>query len=359
MSNYIKEQNEVIDWLKHPNELGKAPSKIEFVKEFTDPEGVNCKIFKYKTGMFSPWLLAIHSDSGIFSEQEKYDEATAVEKSQAMIDYLKQYWKSIALNEEEKKSRDKNAKPFMGFVLKAESKFEPGVFVDKFQKDWNEKLSATESEGEPKEGSDARIYSLDNGLSVVLGYMDMKIPNEEAEYHAKYNFGWPEAVAVANSHKAHVMVTVMGNGDRRSKAMLYAKAMVTLCSIENNIAVYANSIVYDPKMFENMRKLILQDQLPIPVLVWCNMGKEEEGVSAWTCGMEHFGLDELELVKCKREPSEIQGLMLILVNYCISNDITFRDGETVGLAADLQLKIEKSKGFNTNTEGETLKISFA
>ena len=57
MANYENEMREVADWLKHPNELGKAPFKMEFVKEFTDEEGCHCLIFKFKKGLFSPWLM--------------------------------------------------------------------------------------------------------------------------------------------------------------------------------------------------------------------------------------------------------------------------------------------------------------
>ena len=107
MANYENEMREVADWLKHPNELGKAPFKMEFVKEFTDEEGCHCLIFKFKKGLFSPWLMAIHSDSGIFSEQERYDENNDIEQATQMLTYLKQYWKSIALNEEEQKEETK------------------------------------------------------------------------------------------------------------------------------------------------------------------------------------------------------------------------------------------------------------
>lgn len=39
MNNYNEEKQNVIDWLCHPSELGKAPAKIEFTKEFTDADG--------------------------------------------------------------------------------------------------------------------------------------------------------------------------------------------------------------------------------------------------------------------------------------------------------------------------------
>lgn len=357
--SYEKERDEVINWLKHPNELGKEPSKIEYVKEFTDPDGVHCLIFKFKAGLLSPWCLAIHSDSGIFSEEEKYDEKRDIEQAQALVDYLKQYWKNVALNAEESKKRAEKAKPFCAFVLKAEPKFEPEEFLKLYEEEWGEKLKGVdEDKDEEKDGTDARIYSNENGLNIVLGYMDMRVPNNEAEECAQYNFFWKEAVETTKTHKAHEVVTVMGVGEIKDKAIFYAKALTTLCRMDNNIGVYTNGVVYEPKMFHSMSKVILEGTLPIPVLVWCGVGKDEKGVSCWTDGMKTFGFDELEMVNVQnKQASEIHSIMLFIVDYCINQDISFHDGEEVGLTAGVKAKIVKSKGVNVDMEGETLKIT--
>lgn len=358
MAKYEKEMQEVVEWLEHPNELGKAPSKIEFTKEFTDPDGIHCLIFRFKKGMLSPWLLAIHSESGIFSEQEKYDEKRDIEQAQAMIDYLKSYWKSMALNEEERRGRVERAEGFHAFILKAEPKFEPDVFLQAYEKEWGVSLQEADEEGkEARDGVDARIYTDENGLMLVLGYMDFKIPEEEAEENARFNFMWKDAVATAASHTAHEIVSVMGDGSLREQAMFYAKAVMTLCQMENNIGVYANGVVYEPKMFLAMSELLHNDQLPIPVLVWCGLGQEEEGISGWTDGMKCFGFDEMEIVKMEQKPSELQNLLFSLVNYCINNDVAFRDGETMSLTTSMQLKIKKSKGINVDPDGETMKLT--
>lgn len=363
MANYENEKKEIVDWLKHPNELGKAPSKIEFVKEFTDEDEVHCLIFRFKSGLFSPWLMAIHSDSGIFSELEKYDEANDIEQASKMLDYLKQYWKNIALNEEEKKLREEKAENFHAFVLKKEAKFEPDLFVEMFEKEWGEKLQ--NSDGEPdsdtnkevREGTDARIYCSENGIRLIIGYMDFAIPDDEAVTNAKYNYMWPAGADVAATHTAHEVVFTSGGDSIKERAFFYSKVISTLCKMENNIGLYANGVVYEPKMIVQMCELVKEERLPIPALVWCGIGKEEQGLSAWTDGMKQFGFDEMEIINSDKKPSELQGFMLLLVDYCISNDIGFHDGESVGLTASVQLKIEKSKGYNVNEDGETLKLN--
>ncbi len=74
--------------------------------------------------------------------------------------------------------------------------------------------------------------------------------------------------------------------------------------------------------------------------------------------MKQFGFDEMEVLNFKQEPSQLQGFMILIIDYCINNNIGFYDGENVGLAAGLQLKVEKSKGCNVDEDGETLKLSF-
>ena len=51
-------------------------------------------------------------------------------------------------------------------------------------------------------------------------------------------------------------------------------------------------------------------------------------------------------------------MMLYIIDYCINQNVSFHDGEEVGLSAGLKAKIVKSKGFNVDMDGETLKISF-
>lgn len=357
MAQYDKEKQELIEWLMHPNELGKAPAKIEFVKEFTDEEDVHCLIFKFKKGMLSPWMLAIHSDSGMFSEQEKYDPATDVEDAKKMVEYLKQYWKNIARNEEEKKERAERAKSFQGFILKKEAKFEPDAFLKLYAEDWGEKLEDTApSEEEAREGVDARIYTNSQGMRVTLGYMDFKVPNEEAEANARYNYMWREAVEVTASHVAQEVVFVSGGDNVRNRAMLYSRVICTLCKMDNNIGLYSNGVVYNPEMITRMYNLIKGDELPLPVLVWIGICQGDTGISAWTDGMKNFGFDEMELLDSKMELQNLQGFMLLLVEYCLKNDISFHDEETVALSASMHLKVKKSKGYNVDEDAETLKL---
>lgn len=357
MEKYENEKQQVVEWLMHPSELGCKPSKIEFTKEFTDEDGIVCKIFKYKKSLMSPWLLAIHSDSGVFSEMKKYDANTEIEDAKVILNFLKEYWKRMASAEEERKVKKEKDTGFQAFVLYKEPVFAPNLFEKAFSEEWGITLQEEDAGTNHEKDSDvdARIYDV-GSMRLVLGYMGFPIPGGEAEANAQFNYMWKEAVFVTGTHKAHMIVTVMGEGSLEEKGKLYTKAVTTLCRQENTLGVYANGVVYEPKMFVAMSEIMKDGTLPIFNLVWFGLGRSEKGVSAYTCGLKSFGKDEMEILDSDRQPSELRDMLINIADYVISEDVILHDGETIGLTADQRLKITQSEG--VNVEGESLKIAF-
>lgn len=359
MEKYESEKQQVIEWLMHPNELGCKPSKIEFTKEFTDEDGIDCKIFKYKKSLLSPWLLAISSDSGVFSEMKKYDESREVEDAKELLAFLKEYWKRMANAEEERKEKKESATGFSAFVLFKEPVFDAKLFETDFSKEWGisleEESGGSDTNRNENSNVDARIYDV-GSMRLVLGYMGFPVPAGEAEANAQFNYMWQDAVSVTGTHKAHMIVTVMGEGSFEEKGILYTKAITTFCRQENTLGVYANEVVYEPKMFAAMSEIMEDGSLPIFNLVWFGLGRSEKGVSAYTCGLKCFGKDEIEIIDSNKQPSELRDMLINIAGYVISEDVILHDGETIGLTAEQRLKITKSAG--VNVEGESLKIAF-
>ncbi len=87
---------ELENWLAHPSELGKKPSKIVYTNSFEDEDGIHCMIFKYKKSFFGKWLLGIVSESGTFSEMQEYNKNTEIEDAKVILNMLKDYWKRMA-----------------------------------------------------------------------------------------------------------------------------------------------------------------------------------------------------------------------------------------------------------------------
>ncbi len=90
----------MLAWLSDPQELGKAPSKIECAGQFEYRE-MTYYIFKFKTGLLGKWLLGVCGGfeeeetepcGHTYSEMQPYHEDTAQQDCIKMIDKIVAYW---------------------------------------------------------------------------------------------------------------------------------------------------------------------------------------------------------------------------------------------------------------------------
>lgn len=89
-------QMNMVEWLSDSQELGKKPSKIEFVKEFELHE-IHYYTFKFKRSVFTSWLVGVsggYVDNDLvpcghtFSDMKEYNATTAHD----MIERIRSYW---------------------------------------------------------------------------------------------------------------------------------------------------------------------------------------------------------------------------------------------------------------------------
>ena len=94
------------EWLSDPQELGKAPSKMECAGQFEYRE-MTYYIFKFKTGLLGKWLLGVCGGfeddepepcGHTYSEMQPYNEAAAQQDCIKMIDKIVAYWQRQAQN---------------------------------------------------------------------------------------------------------------------------------------------------------------------------------------------------------------------------------------------------------------------
>ncbi len=102
-------KNSMIEWLKHPNELGKEPFKIECTKEI-ELHDMHYYVFRFKEKFFDNWMLGVcggyENDSldhcgHIYSDYKKYNEKTAVDEAITIIEKIRAYWIEKARKNEE------------------------------------------------------------------------------------------------------------------------------------------------------------------------------------------------------------------------------------------------------------------
>ena len=351
------------EWLSHPQELGKAPAKMEVAGEF-DLHGGHYYILKYKKSLLGKWLVGVCGfEDGetlepcghTFSEMEPYDPDTAQEKCEAMVEAIRQYWMDQAREEAERQSE---AGPFAGFVLLSTPEWDLEAFKRQLEEDWG--IEYPPENGEEAASNDegtTAVFDID-GITVAVSLMDAPVPDGEAEYWANSNFMEKEqALAAARSHQAHVMVAVVDKEHPpRQRGELYVKLASTLLKAPNALGVYTNGTVWLPEYFIRVAEDLKEGDLPLLDLVFVGLVRYEKGVCGWTNGLRAFGKDELEIRDSQQSPQEVHMLLLNIAGYIIQEDVTLRDGETLGYTAEQKLPITRSQG--VNVEGMSLKIEF-
>lgn len=352
----------MVEWLAHPQELGKNPVKIQLAAEF-DMDGMHYYIFKYKKSILGKWLLGVCGGyegddlehcGHVFSEMQEYVEANAKEDAIALVEKVKDFWKEEAERSQKHKENPGN---FVNFVLLKEPVWDKYRFIKDLEEEWQIKDDSDVVEDKASENEPNIAMLTYNGVMISVAFFEAPVPNGEAEANAVNNFMWKGAVDAAKAHKAQLIVAIMGKAVSPKEAgMILAKVVATCCKSENVLGVYANETVYAPDFYADCAKMMRDDMFPVLNLVWFGMYGNEEGISAYTCGLADYGKDEIEILNSKANPNEIRNNMVDIALYVIENDITLREGETIGFTPEQHFSITRSRGVAVS--GESLKISF-
>ena len=346
-------QESMTEWLSHPQELGKAPVKIECTGDLELNE-MTYYLFRYKKNALGKWLLGVCGGyekdklehcGHVFSEMEEYSEDTAVEKAAAMVEKICAYWKEQAEDEE-------NAGAFAGFVLLSDADWNKTQLIQDLKTEWN--IDAVETDEE--QSKDTLVFSAGDMLAAV-GLMPAPVPNNEAEQNAENNYMWPEAVEAAKTHKAHLLVTVLGrNTGLIERGELFVKIISGCCRQRNATGVYTSGTVFEPQFYAELAEIMKEGGLPVFNWIWFGLYRREQGVCCYTYGMNLFGKDEMEVLDADAEPAEVREFLSNLVFYVLEEDVTLNDGETIGFSAEDKHAITRSEG--VSLPGMTLKIEY-
>ena len=324
------------EWLAHPQELGKAPARIECTGTF-ELHGLRYYLFRYKKTLLGSWLLGVCGGyegdelehcGHVWSEMEPYDESTAVEKATAMVEMIRAYWMQQAEKADSQGEDSERTGAFAGFVLLSDPSWDKAAFI----RDLQEKWGLTVQEDEDEETGDDTLVFEEGKMIAAVSLMAAPIPNGEAELNAENNFLWPEAVDVTKTHQAHLMVAVLGQEeDLLERGKLYVKLLASCCRQKNALGVYTSGVVFEPRFYEGFADMIKNDDV--------------------------FGFDEMEVLDADADPSEVRDFLASMVEYVLSGRVTLHDGETIGFSAEDKHAITRSPGVALPVM--TLKISYS
>lgn len=255
-----------------------------------------------------------------------------------------------------------NIGSFNGFVLLDSEDWDKEKFISDFKRDWGIELSETEGDnnGEKEsEGAEQLLFAQTGAYTVVVGYIGAPIPDGEAEHWAGANFMWKDAVQVVSGHKAQLIVTIFGgDDDLLEKGTIFVRTVCTALKQDNAIAFYTDGIVYSPQQYLDFSGMMEDDGLPILNWIWYGIYFDEKRAGVYTYGMRRFGKDEMEVI-VDRETADlnaVRGFLLNITAYVLTENVTLKDGETIGFSAEQKLKITLSPGIGVH--GNTLKIEY-
>ena len=246
---------------------------------------------------------------------------------------------------------------FVSFVLLDDIALDLDALVKNLQEDWGITVAADDIDHQEK-----RFVSLQDGMMLAVSLMSAPVPNGEAVQNAKTNWLWPEAVSVAEAHKAHIMVAVMGMGqDSLHTATMHVKVCASCLTLSNATGMNTLGSVLNPELYIEAAKMhIGNNTFPVMNLVFFGLYSNDGGKTGcgYTYGMDLFGKKNIEIIDSVHTPAEIHDFMVNIAGYVIESDVTLKDGETLGYSAEQKLPITESAGVAIDADKLTLKIGF-
>lgn len=254
------------------------------------------------------------------------------------------------------KDSEKTPGGFLGFALLSLPEWDKEQFIADYKELWG--VEIVEDEHDDPENEDELIYATVDGMTAMVGFMNMPVPDGEAEYWAQGNYMWKDGVDIVKTHEAQLIVSVLGDYDIIAKGKLFVKLAAAAMKQENAIAFYNEGAVFPPEMYLAFCEPLKNGGLPLLNWVWFGIFGDEKEIGCYTYGMRRLGKEEME-VYVPRESADlnnIRSFLLDIVGYVLDGDVTLRDGETIGFSAEQRLPITLSKGIAV--DGNTLKIGY-
>ena len=245
---------------------------------------------------------------------------------------------------------------FLGFVLLEKAHWDKGRLIADLKAEWDIDVPE-EDKDDRKDNGDSLVFEAGDMIAAV-SLMHGPVPGGEAEDNAENNYMWPDAVKAAQSHAAHIMVTVLGKEtDVRLRGQFFVKLAAACCRQPGVLGVYTSGVVFEPSFYADMAGVMKEGELPLNNWIWFGLQRREGGVCGYTYGMDVFGKEELEVLDADADPLAVREFLVSLAGYVIGSDVTLNDGETIGFSQGDRHRITRSPGVALPDQ-PTLKVSF-
>ncbi len=187
-----------------------------------------------------------------------------------------------------------------------------------------------------------------NEISISVGLIKKKIPNNEPELNIKNSLFWKNKNQRELDYESHAIVFTTSNNAVQAN-MLCTLVTTAIISTNETEAIYNGnaSMVIDPEIYREMSDVALIDEeKSLPILLWINIGfhEENEKTSCFSYGLYNLGYKEFEILDSIRTKEELYYFILNIIDYTLTNKVHFKEKETIGFSEEEKIKLEISKG---------------
>jgi hypothetical protein len=195
--------------------------------------------------------------------------------------------------------------------------------------------------------SEGGVFSFEVGDEfLALALMPAPYPAGDLEGPIATSWMWPPQPPIANvkQHRSHLLITMTGGAADRVRRRLILTAVTALAAKQPGVmAVYwaEAALVIFPPLFVDMAEQINSPQAP-PLYLWVDLRafRNEDGTTGlFTTGLSSLGHMEIEIPRIEMEPGELREWLLNIMYYLLENGPVLKDGETIGMTAEQQIRI--------------------
>lgn len=184
------------------------------------------------------------------------------------------------------------------------------------------------------------VFPFAGDVAVVMA-IDQPIP-AAPEIWDRATFTWPKAREAASRHRAHLIVSTMGEVSFNTVRTVTALAGAALdCTPAATAVVWGSILARSAAYWKEQSRAAFAAYPDYPNLLWVDIlpVRIGDGTGAITVGLERFIEREIEFHAGRLSQSEVISKIDGLATYLIENGLVIKDGDTVGQSRDERILV--------------------
>lgn len=235
----------------------------------------------------------------------------------------------------------------VGFVLLEGISYDFNELKVNLKKEWGIEIKDSAEE-------DTIAFNVDKML-IACSFAPEPIPDHEVESHYKDNWMWKDAEKKVSKHRSHIIISILNGKDIIERYKIFTKIASSILAEDGTIAVYMSPMIIEKETYRCLAKELKIGKLPVLLWVYIGIAGGENGISAYTLGLNHFKKKEVEILNSLRDCEEVFEFLLRIVGEIIKNDITVEKGSYFNIGKKV-FSFKVSSGIFVN--GKSLKITY-